>query len=120
MRDVTTVDAAKITGTLPAISGTNLTNLDATDLAGAVPSTSLANVNLVEGTKGADIASAGTMTIGTDGSYFDITGTTGISTMTVAAGRVFTLQFDGAVTLTHSSTLYLSGAADFTTEANDI
>ena len=99
MRDVTTVDGTKVSG--------------------AVPAAALSNVDLVEGTKGADIASAGTMTIGTDGGYFDITGTTGISTMTVAAGRVFTLQFDGAVTLTHSSTLYLSGAADFTTEAND-
>jgi len=100
MRDVTVVDAAKIT-------------------TGAVPAAALTNVDLVEGTKGTDIVSAGTMVIGTDGGYFDITGTTGISTMTVAAGRVFTLQFDAAVTLTHSSTLYLSGAADFTTEAND-
>jgi hypothetical protein len=100
MRDVTVVDAAKIT-------------------TGAVPAAALSNVDLVEGTKGADIASAGTMVIGTDGGYFDITGTTGITAMTVAAGRVFTLQFDGIVTLTHSSTLYLSGAANFTTEAND-
>jgi len=71
------------------------------------------------GTKGADIASTGTMVIGTDGSYFDITGTTGITAMTVDVGRIFTLQFDGAVVLTHSSTLYLAGAANFTTEAND-
>jgi len=100
MRDVTVVDAAKIT-------------------TGAVPTAALSNVDLVEGTKGADIASAGTTVIGTDGGYFDITGTTGITAMTVAAGRVFTLQFDGVVTLTHSATLYLSGAANFTTEAND-
>jgi len=59
------------------------------------------------------------MVIGKDGSYFDITGTTGITAMTVDAGRIFTLQFDGAVVLTHSSTLYLAGAANFTTEAND-
>ena len=100
MRDVTVVDAAKIT-------------------TGAVPAAALTNVDLVEGTKGTDIASAGTIVIGTDGGYFDITGTTGISTMTIAAGRVFTLQFDGVVTLTHSANLYLSGAANFTTEAND-
>jgi len=74
---------------------------------------------LESGSKGADIASASTMVIGKDGSYFDITGTTGIGTMTVDAGRIFTLQFDGAVVLTHSSTLYLAGAANFTTEAND-
>jgi len=95
------------------------TALDSTKLSGAVPTAALSNVDLVEGTKGADIASAGTMVIGTDGGYFDITGTTGISTMTVAAGRVFTLQFDGVVTLTHGAALYLSGAANFTTEAND-
>ena len=100
MRDVTVVDAAKIT-------------------TGAVPTAALSNVDLVEGTKGADIASAGTTVIGTDGGYFDITGTTGISTMTVAAGRAFTLQFDGAVVLTNSSTLKLSGAANFTTAAGD-
>ena len=95
------------------------TALDSTKLSGAVPTAALSNVDLVEGTKGADIASAGTMVIGTDGGYFDITGTTGISTMTVAAGRMFTLQFDGAVVLTNSSTLKLSGAANFTTAAGD-
>jgi len=108
MRTTTVLDATQLSG-----------NISATQLTGAVPVASLSNVDLVEGTKGADIASAGTIVIGTDGGYFDITGTTGISTMTVAAGRVFTLQFDGVVTLTHSATLYLSGAANFTTEAND-
>jgi len=95
------------------------TALDSTKLSGAVPTAALSNVDLVEGTKGADIASSSTMVIGTDGGYFDITGTTGISTMTVAAGRAFTLQFDGAVVLTNSSTLKLSGAANFTTAAGD-
>ena len=71
------------------------------------------------GTKGGDIPSASTLVIDTDGDYFDITGTTGITAMTVDAGRRFTLQFDGAVTLTHGSSLYLPGATSFTTEAND-
>ena len=62
------------------------------------------------GTKGGDIPSASTLVIDTDGDYFDITGTTGITAMTVDAGRRFTLQFDGAVTLTHGSSLYLPGA----------
>jgi hypothetical protein len=39
--------------------------------------------------------------------------------MTVDAGRRFTLQFDGAVTLTHGSSLYLPGAVNLITEAND-
>ncbi len=71
------------------------------------------------GTKGGDIPSASTLVIDTDGDYFDITGTTGITAMTVDAGRRFTLQFDGALTLTHGSSLYLPGATNFTTEAND-
>ena len=71
------------------------------------------------GTKGGDIPSASTLVIDTDGDYFDITGTTGITAMTVAAGRRFTLQFDGAVTLTHGGSLYIPGAVNFTTEAND-
>ena len=70
-------------------------------------------------TKGGDIPSASTLVIDTDGDFFDITGTTGITAMTVDAGRRFTLQFDGAVTLTHGSSLYLTGATNFTTEAND-
>ena len=73
------------------------------------------------GTKGADIASAATVVIGTDGSYFDITGTTGISTQfTVDAGRRFTLQFDGAVVITDNAAITLAGAANFTTAAGDI
>jgi hypothetical protein len=71
------------------------------------------------GTKGGDIPSASTLVIDTDGDFFDITGTTGITAMTVDAGRRFTLQFDGALTLTHGSSLYLPGATNFTTEAND-
>ena len=71
------------------------------------------------GTKGGDIPSAGTLVIDTDGDYFDVTGTTTITTMTVEAGRIFTLQFDGVVTLTHGGTLYLNGATNFTTEAFD-
>jgi len=56
------------------------------------------------GTKGVDIASATTITIPTTGDYFDVTGTAIITGMTVAADRHFTLQFDGAVTLTHNAT----------------
>jgi len=76
---------------------------------------------LESGTKGADIASATTVVIGTDGSYFDITGSTGISTQfTVDAGRTFTLQFDGAVVITDNAAITLSGGSNFTTAAGDI
>ena len=71
------------------------------------------------GAKGADIASAATVVIGTDGDRFDITGTTTITGFTVAIGRQFTLQFDGAVLLTNGASLVLPGAANITTSAGD-
>ena len=39
------------------------------------------NLGLQQAAKGADIASASPLVLGTDGSYFDVTGTTGFSTM---------------------------------------
>ena len=71
--------------------------------------------------KGSDIASANTLTVGTDGNYFDITGTTQINTLTVAANREFTFQFDGALVLQHhASNLDLPGEANITTAAGDV
>jgi hypothetical protein len=71
--------------------------------------------------KGADIASATTVVLGTDGNSFDITGNTGpIGTITVAAGTWFAFQFDSTPTLTHGSTLVLPGATDFTAAAGDV
>ena len=79
------------------------------------------NGNYIGCEKGADIASAGTLVIGTDGDYFDVTGTTTITAMTVAANRQFGLQFDGALTLTHSGTdLDLPSEANITTAAGDV
>jgi hypothetical protein len=72
-------------------------------------------------TKGGDIASASPLVIDTDGSYFDVTGTTNFAAMTVAADRQFTLQFDGALTMTHHATnLDLPGEANITTAAGDV
>jgi len=71
--------------------------------------------------KGGDIASASPLVIDTDGSYFDVTGTTGFSAMTVAANKQFALQFDGALVMTHHATnLDLPGAANITTVAGDV
>jgi hypothetical protein len=68
--------------------------------------------------KGTDIASASPLVLLTDGDMFDVTGTTGFSAMTVAKGRYFTLQFDGALTMTHGAgTLDLPDLADITTAA---
>ena len=50
--------------------------------------------------KGADVASASSITLGTDGNCFDITGTTTIVTIVVKqAGSIVILHFDGSVTL---------------------
>lgn len=71
--------------------------------------------------KGADIASAAALTLGTDGNFFDVTGTTTITSINTwhVGGRVL-LQFDGALTLTHHATdLILPGAANITTAAGD-
>ena len=71
--------------------------------------------------KGADIASAATLVLGTDGNYFDVTGSTGpITAITVAAGTLFMLQFDSTPTLTHHATaLNLPGAANIIAAAGD-
>lgn len=69
--------------------------------------------------KGADIASASPLVLGTDGSYFDVTGTTGFAAITVAAGTFFVLQFDGALTITHGSGITLPGGANITTATGD-
>jgi hypothetical protein len=60
--------------------------------------------------KGADVASATTTTLGNDGNFFDITGTTTITSIaSKAAGTVVRLQFDGILTLTDGSNLKLAG-----------
>ena len=71
--------------------------------------------------KGADIASAATLVLGTDGNMFDVTGATGpITAITVPAGMLFMLQFDSTPTLTHHATnLNLPGGADIIAAAGD-
>ena len=58
----------------------------------------------------------------TDGNYFDVTGTTTVTSIgtTGVVGTKITLHFDGIVTLTHHATdLILPGAANVTTAAGD-
>lgn len=80
--------------------------------------------------KGADVASGSTITLGSDGNYFDITGTTTINHITTTGwnnGAVIILQFDGSVTVTHNAAappantaaILLSGSANFSATAND-
>jgi len=72
------------------------------------------------GVKGSDIASAATLDITSpDGDLRHVTGTTGITAITLPVGAERTLIFDGTLTLTHSAALLLPGAANITTAAND-
>jgi len=71
--------------------------------------------------KGAVVASAAALTLGSDGNYFDVTGTTAItSIVTKGIGTVIKLHFDGILTITHHATnLILPGGANITTAAGD-
>ena len=69
----------------------------------------------------ADVASAGTVSLG-DGGYFNITGTTTITDIDLATdktGRKVWVKFAGALTLTNGAALILPGGANITTAAGD-
>jgi hypothetical protein len=73
--------------------------------------------------QGSDVASASTVTPASTASVYDITGTTSITALGSTNswdGRRVLLQFDGALTLTHSSNLALPGSANITTAAGDV
>lgn len=69
--------------------------------------------------EGTAIASASTLTLGTDGSIFHVTGSTGPITAISGNQNTVTLIFDSTPTLTHSGNLILQYAEDFTAAAND-
>lgn len=79
------------------------------------------NEGLVKWSKGVDIASTAALSLGTDGNYFDITGTTTITSIgTVGIGSWIKLHFDDVLILTHHATdLILPGGANYTTAAGD-
>lgn len=80
--------------------------------------------------KGADVASANDLTLGSDGNFFAITGTTtinGIATASWQPGTLINLWFQDALTLTNEGSpsagfgkLYLSKSQDFLTETNTL
>lgn len=73
-------------------------------------------------TKGADVASATALPLITDGNYFDVTGTTTITSFnSVGVGTQVVLKFNGILTLTHNATdLILPSGANITTAAGDV
>lgn len=71
-------------------------------------------------THGADIASATTINLdNATGDLVDVTGTTTITTITLAEGVEKTVRFTGILTLTHGSSLVLPTGASITTAAGD-
>lgn len=70
---------------------------------------------------GADVASAGTTDLdAVTGHLLDITGTTGITAITLGEGKQRVVRFTGALILTHGASLILPGSANITTVAGDI
>lgn len=71
---------------------------------------------------GSDIASSAVLGVSDPGSYYTVTGTTGISSFAdVRVGKVVTLRFAAALNLSHHATdLILLGGEDITTAAGDI
>ena len=68
--------------------------------------------------RGADIASAATLTPGTDGNWFWVTGTTTIANIApMPPGTRIVLGFASAVSLTHSATFFLAGQTSRTVRA---
>jgi len=80
------------------------------------------NAAQIQWSQGANVASDTALAVLTDGNYFDVTGTTTITSIntTGGVGTQIKLHFDGALTLTHDSTdLILPGGANITTAAGD-
>ncbi len=77
------------------------------------------NGNFIGMDQGGDLTSTSPLVIDTDGDYFNVTGTTGFATMTVAANRFFVLQFNGALVVTHGASIVIPGNANFTTSPGD-
>ena len=97
--------------------------------AGSVSAVGVTLSGRLQGDKGGDVASANDITLGTDGNYFDITGTTEMQRILGTgwqAGSVIILQFDGSVQVTHNTAagssyfgFQLSGAGNFSATAGD-
>lgn len=87
-------------------------------LVGERGATMLGRLNLAEG---ATIASASTLTPGTDGNVFHVSGTTTINAIASIAGAgPIWLIFDAVLTFAHNANLVQLGGANVTTAVNDI
>jgi hypothetical protein len=112
----TATAAATATATAAVIAA------DSDSAAAAVGAPIDMNGNQMQWSKGADVASGTALPVLTDGNYFDVTGTTPVTSIdtTGGPGTLIKLHFDDAVILTHDATdLIMPNAADYTTAAGD-
>lgn len=92
-----------------------------TEFLSFLPLTGGAVTGKVRFAEGAAIASASTVNLdNATGNFVHITGTTGISTLTLAQGTWMLVCFDGILTLTNGANLINQGAANITTAAGDL
>lgn len=118
-----------VTGTITA---SNLSGTNTGDVAAASTTEQLTGTNAVKTSspdsvaalweQGADVASAGTISLG-EGGFFHVTGVTTITDIDFAtdkAGRAAWVEFTGILTLTHhATTLILPTGANIVTAAGD-
>lgn len=72
------------------------------------------------GIKGTDIASAATIVIPVDGSYFELTGSVTVADMTVADDRAFVMKVVDGTTFTDSASLTTESGSDLVVAAGGI
>jgi hypothetical protein len=81
-------------------------------------STAILSAAQLQESQGADIASAATLTLGSDGNYFHVTGTTTITAIsTTPKGTVIRLEFTGILTLTSNASIILGAGVNIITSA---
>ena len=132
--DTATTSVHGVTGDIVGTSDSQtLTNktLTSPTITGATMTTATIQMSgRFEYDQGADIASASTITLGSDGNYFRVTGTTTINYITTTdwqSGSIIYLKFEGSMTLTHNAgsvpsntaSLRLSGGGNFSATGGD-
>lgn len=72
-------------------------------------------------TRAADLPSAATLNLdGSVGEYVNVTGTTGITAITLADGKWYATKFAAALTITNGASLICPGGVNYTTAAGDV
>lgn len=109
------------------IRGTGKVALGTTDIIAGTPmilvydGTDLIYANAPNESMGADVASSGTVVLNNaTGLYFNITGTTNITALTLAQGQRAIVKFGGILTLTNGASLINLSGANISTAAGDV